>query len=62
MSQLERIYAFHQRLKNNRFPNARTLQEEFELSRATAHRDINYLRDRLLAPSYQRLMDNVSCR
>lgn len=50
MSQLERIYAFHQKLKNNRFPNARTLQEEFELSRSTAHRDINYLRDRLLAP------------
>lgn len=50
MSQLERIYAFHQKLKNNRYPNARTLVEEFELSRATAHRDINYLRDRLLAP------------
>ncbi len=50
MSQLERIYAFHQKLKNNRFPNARTLVEEFELSRATAHRDISYLRDRLLAP------------
>jgi len=50
MSQLERIYAFHQKLKKNRFPNARTLVEEFELSRATAHRDINYLRDRLLAP------------
>ncbi len=50
MSQLERIYAFHQKLKNNLFPNARTLAEEFELSRATAHRDINYLRDRLLAP------------
>lgn len=50
MSQLERIYAFHQQLKNNRFPNARMLVEEFELSRATAHRDITYLRDRLLAP------------
>ena len=50
MSQLERIYAFHQKLKNGRFPNARTLAEEFELSKATAHRDINYLRDRLLAP------------
>ncbi len=50
MSQLERIYAFHQKLKSNRFPNARTLVEEFELSRATAHRDISYLRDRLLAP------------
>lgn len=50
MSQLERIYAFHQKLKNNSYPNARSLAEEFELSKATAHRDINYLRDRLLAP------------
>jgi len=50
MSRLERIYAFHQKLKKNSYPNATTLIEEFELSRATAHRDISYLRDRLLAP------------
>lgn len=50
MSRLERIYAFHQKLKNNRFPNAQTLVKDFELSRATAHRDISYMRDRLLAP------------
>ncbi|MBU1139048.1 MAG: WYL domain-containing protein [Proteobacteria bacterium] len=50
MSRLERIYAFHQKLKNNRYPNAQTLVQEFELSRATAHRDISYMRDRLLAP------------
>ncbi len=50
MSRLERIYAFHQKLKANKFPNAHTLMEEFELSRATAHRDISYMRDRLLAP------------
>jgi len=50
MSRLERIYAFHQKVKNNRFPNATTLIDEFELSRATAHRDISYMRDRLLAP------------
>jgi predicted DNA-binding transcriptional regulator YafY len=50
MSRLERIYAFHQKLKTNSFPNATTLIEEFELSRATAHRDISYMRDRLLAP------------
>ncbi len=50
MSRLERIYAFHQKLKNNRFPNAQTLIKDFELSRATAHRDISYMRDRLLAP------------
>lgn len=50
MSRLERIYHFHQKLKAGRFPNAQTLIEEFELSRATAHRDISYMRDRLLAP------------
>jgi predicted DNA-binding transcriptional regulator YafY len=50
MSRLERIYSFHQRLKANSFPNAQNLMEEFELSRATAHRDISYMRDRLLAP------------
>lgn len=50
MSRLERIYFFHQKLKADRFPNAQTLMEEFELSRATAHRDISYMRDRLLAP------------
>ncbi len=50
MSRLERIYFFHQKLKSNRFPNANSLTEEFELSRATAHRDISYMRDRLLAP------------
>ncbi len=50
MSRLERIYAFHQKLKHNKYPNAQTLVQEFELSRATAHRDISYMRDRLLAP------------
>ncbi len=50
MSRLERIYAFHQKLKNNNYPNAQSLMQEFELSRATAHRDISYMRDRLLAP------------
>ena len=50
MSRLERIYAFHQKLQENSYPNAQSLVREFELSRATAHRDINYLRDRLLAP------------
>jgi len=50
MSRLERIYFFHQQLKADRFPNAQSLMKEFELSRATAHRDISYMRDRLLAP------------
>ncbi len=50
MSLLERIYHFHEELKSSRFPNATTLVEQFEISIATARRDIAYLRDRLLAP------------
>ncbi|WP_028581109.1 helix-turn-helix transcriptional regulator [Desulfogranum japonicum] len=50
MSLLERIYFLHDRIQQNRFPNASDLIEEFEISQATAHRDIGYLRDRLLAP------------
>ena len=50
MSLLERIYYFHARTLNNRFPNSGDLVREFEVSSATAHRDIAYLRDRLLAP------------
>jgi predicted DNA-binding transcriptional regulator YafY len=50
MSLLERIYYFHSRLLNNRYPNSNDLVREFEVSSTTAHRDIAYLRDRLLAP------------
>lgn len=50
MSLLERIYHFHQELQNNRYPNATALVDQFEISLATARRDIAYLRDRLLAP------------
>lgn len=50
MSLLERIYFFHAQVLENVFPNASDLAEEFEISTATAHRDIAYLRDRLLAP------------
>ncbi len=50
MSLLERVYSFHQDLTNNRYPNATTLTEQFEVSLATARRDIAYLKDRLLAP------------
>lgn len=35
---------------NNRYPNSGDLVREFEISLPTAHRDIAYLRDRLLAP------------
>ncbi|WP_163335975.1 YafY family protein [Desulfopila sp. IMCC35008] len=50
MSLLERVYSFHQDILNNRYPNATNLTEQFEVSLATARRDIAYLRDRLLAP------------
>ena len=50
MSLLERIYYFHARIQNDRYPNSGDLIREFEVSSATAHRDIAYLRDRLLAP------------
>lgn len=50
MSLLERVYSFHQDILDNRFPNATTLVKQFEISLATARRDIAYLRDRLLAP------------
>lgn len=50
MSLLERIYFFHEELINVRYPNTRSLIEQFEISTATARRDIAYLRDRLLAP------------
>lgn len=50
MSLLERLYSFHQDIINDRYPNATTLMNQFEISLATARRDIAYLRDRLLAP------------
>ncbi len=50
MSLLERVYYFHQQVKKKKYPNSKTLMEEFETSLATSRRDIAYLRDRLLAP------------
>ncbi len=40
MSLLERIYLFHEKLKENRYPNATLLVDQFEISSATARRDI----------------------
>lgn len=50
MSILERIYFLHARIRAGRYPNTSCLVREFEISPATAHRDVAYLRDRLLAP------------
>lgn len=50
MSILERIYFFHANIKAGKYPNTTALTHTFEISSATAHRDVSYLRDRLLAP------------
>ncbi|HHD64552.1 MAG TPA: WYL domain-containing protein [Desulfobulbaceae bacterium] len=50
MSILERIYFFHAKVQAGQFPNTTSLINEFEVSQATANRDVAYLRDRLLAP------------
>ena len=50
MSILERVFYFHREILKSNYPNSRTLAEHFEISTATAKRDIIYLRDRLCAP------------
>ncbi len=50
MSLLERVFYFHQEILKDRYPNSRTIAEEFEVSIPTAKRDITYLKDRLQAP------------
>jgi len=46
----ERFLWFHGRVKARSYPNARTLAHAFELSCRTAQRDIEFMRDRMLAP------------
>jgi predicted DNA-binding transcriptional regulator YafY len=46
----ERFLWFHKRVKAEKFPNTRTLAERFEITRKTAQRDIEFMRDRLGAP------------
>lgn len=47
---LERFIWFDNEARHGRFPNATRLAEQFELSTKTAHRSIDYFRDRLQAP------------
>lgn len=47
---LERFIWFDNEARHSRFPNATKLAEQFELSTKTAHRSIDYFRDRLQAP------------
>lgn len=46
----ERFQWFHGKTKNGRFPNATHLARHFEISGRTAQRDIEFMRERLLAP------------
>ncbi len=48
--QFERVAWFHGRIKTGKFPNSCHLVEEFEISKRTAHRIIEYLRERIQAP------------
>lgn len=46
----ERFIWFHKQVKEGAYPNASALAVNFELSRKTAQRDIEFFRDRLNAP------------
>ncbi len=46
----ERFIWIHSRIKAGRYPNAGDLARRFEISRRTAQRDIEFMRDRLEAP------------
>jgi predicted DNA-binding transcriptional regulator YafY len=46
----ERFLWFHNEIKQNSHPNAQTLAAQFEITRKTAQRDIEFMRDRLKAP------------
>ena len=47
---LERFIWFDQQARQERFPNAFKLADQFEISTKTAQRSIDHFRDRLLAP------------
>ena len=46
----ERFLWFQNEIKNNNYPNTKALAEHFEITRKTAQRDIEFLRDRMSAP------------
>jgi len=47
---LERFLWFQNEIKQEKYPNTKTLAEKFEITRKTAQRDIDFMRDRLNAP------------
>lgn len=46
----ERFLWFHEHIKDERYPNAASLAAHFEVTRKTAQRNIEFMRDRLFAP------------
>lgn len=46
----ERFLWFHATVKGKKYPNTKSLAEKFEITRKTAQRDIDFMRDRLGAP------------
>lgn len=46
----ERYLWFHHQTKNGKYPNTKNLSEQFGVSRKTAQRNIEFMRDRLDAP------------
>jgi predicted DNA-binding transcriptional regulator YafY len=46
----ERFVWFDREVRQKQFPNARKLADHFELSRKTAQRNIEFMRDRIMAP------------
>lgn len=50
MGNMERIYLIHQMLESGRPVTLQRIMEKLEISKATAKRDIQFMRDRLRAP------------
>lgn len=46
----ERFLWFHGQVKSRKFPNAKSLAENFEITRKTAQRNIEFMKERLKAP------------
>jgi predicted DNA-binding transcriptional regulator YafY len=46
----ERFLWFQNEIKNNKYPNTKALAEHFEITRKTAQRDIEFMRERMGAP------------
>jgi predicted DNA-binding transcriptional regulator YafY len=51
----ERFLWFHSKVKEKKYPNSKSLAEQFEISSKTAQRDIEFMQDRLYS-----MQDNFS--